>query len=661
MTAITSLDLSNAKLDVDHIAAIATSLQPTATDRLGHTKLTMNGAVSTIMAFTDRGSWAASTSYAVKDLVSVSGTWYVAVVAHVSSSTFAADQNTKWRVYQGVIAGDLAASNGSSLIGYNSSVGRTVEQQIDMISLQRFDVTDPKFAGGVSPLNTPLQNAAAFQAVSAAVNAADGGIIYIPASTSPYITGGQVMAGATGMGYAYQMIPNIDIQNCTGAVVIEGYGATLKLAPGLKFGSFNPVTGLPAAASSNPDNGADAGTLINVQFNNKVTIKGLELDGNSASLVLGGSWGGVGYQRFAYGIRAVNNESFSATDIYSHHNGTDGVIIGYAGAVESSMQNNYLQNVVCEYNSRQGLSWVGGNGLTAVNCKFNYTGRGAFSSSPGAGLDIEAEGAVIRNGVFINCEMGGNFGAGMVADSGDSADVTFISCKFYGTVNYSIWPKKPRFKFISCVIAGGMVNTYNSPNEVDRTYFTGCVLTGDRLFNGVAAKHGTYLADVGSQNPIFDDMVFVSNTAAMRLPNSTVGATYRNCKLTQNGSTATVTPRGTYEGVNSITMSTGSADIGGLINYGKITTTGSIVGAAVSQTGEIPSTVSAATSVVVGVGSNGSVFLASNLVWRYLAPTTGTWTRGDRCFNNNPTVGAPKGWICTASGTPGTWVSEGNL
>jgi hypothetical protein len=43
------------------------------------------------------------------------------------------------------------------------------------------------------------------------------------------------------------------------------------------------------------------------------------------------------------------------------------------------------------------------------------------------------------------------------------------------------------------------------------------------------------------------------------------------------------------------------------------------------------------------------------------APTTGTWTRGDYVRNSNPAVGQPKGWICTVSGTPGTWVSEGNL
>ena len=43
------------------------------------------------------------------------------------------------------------------------------------------------------------------------------------------------------------------------------------------------------------------------------------------------------------------------------------------------------------------------------------------------------------------------------------------------------------------------------------------------------------------------------------------------------------------------------------------------------------------------------------------APTTGTWVVGDRVANRTPTVGQPKAWVCTVSGTPGTWVSEGNL
>jgi hypothetical protein len=43
------------------------------------------------------------------------------------------------------------------------------------------------------------------------------------------------------------------------------------------------------------------------------------------------------------------------------------------------------------------------------------------------------------------------------------------------------------------------------------------------------------------------------------------------------------------------------------------------------------------------------------------APTVNTWARGDRVYNQDPTVGQPKSWVCTVAGTPGTWVSEGNL
>jgi len=46
-----------------------------------------------------------------------------------------------------------------------------------------------------------------------------------------------------------------------------------------------------------------------------------------------------------------------------------------------------------------------------------------------------------------------------------------------------------------------------------------------------------------------------------------------------------------------------------------------------------------------------------------VAPTTGTWAQGDKCRNTAPsesgTAGSKTvtiGWICTASGTPGTWL-----
>jgi hypothetical protein len=50
-----------------------------------------------------------------------------------------------------------------------------------------------------------------------------------------------------------------------------------------------------------------------------------------------------------------------------------------------------------------------------------------------------------------------------------------------------------------------------------------------------------------------------------------------------------------------------------------------------------------------------------NVTQSSAAPTTGTWTRGDRCWNNAPSASGPPGWVCIESGTPGTWKAMGNL
>lgn len=60
--------------------------------------------------------------------------------------------------------------------------------------------------------------------------------------------------------------------------------------------------------------------------------------------------------------------------------------------------------------------------------------------------------------------------------------------------------------------------------------------------------------------------------------------------------------------------------------------------------------------------SFGSISIANiPIVFATAIPTTGTWPVGSNVKNSAPAVGSPKGWICTVAGTPGTWVSEGNL
>ena len=49
------------------------------------------------------------------------------------------------------------------------------------------------------------------------------------------------------------------------------------------------------------------------------------------------------------------------------------------------------------------------------------------------------------------------------------------------------------------------------------------------------------------------------------------------------------------------------------------------------------------------------------VVWRSGVPTTGTWKAGSRVYDNTPSPGGTVGWVCTASGTPGTWKTFGNI
>lgn len=83
------------------------------------------GLGGTPLSYVNRGNWATSTAYAINDIVLKDGTWYACPLAH-TSGTFATDlAANKWLVHQGLTAELLAASGGSSLIGY-SAVGSSL-------------------------------------------------------------------------------------------------------------------------------------------------------------------------------------------------------------------------------------------------------------------------------------------------------------------------------------------------------------------------------------------------------------------------------------------------------------------------------------------------------------------------------------------------------
>ena len=362
------------------------------------------------------------------------------------------------------------------------------------------NVKDPIYGAQGDGITNDTQ---AFIAASAALSAQGGGTLYIPPGV--YIVGEQTFAGQAGLGYAYLGKDIIYIHDCDMPVVIQGEQAVLKAAPGLKFGSFDPVTGDSYEPASMPfidsDYAASTYRMIVVVNNRQVVIRDLELDGQSDTIVLGGGWGDLGRQLNAYGVYSFNSQNLRVENVHTHHHGLDGVMVLQVGTTaESPRTPATLINVRSEYNARQGLSWCGGNGLTAIDCQFNHTGRGGFFSSPAAGIDIEASEGVVRNGLFINCEIINNVGVGFLADTGDSADITLQRCTLIGSTNYPIWPRKPRIHFMDCTLSGQIVNTCGeqTPGDGQATRFTGCYLTDQITYNNQVHMYpGWYLLDLG--------------------------------------------------------------------------------------------------------------------------------------------------------------------
>jgi hypothetical protein len=414
---------------------------------------------------------------------------------------------------------------------------------------------------------------AAFAKMAAYVNRLGGGQVVLRPTT--YIVGQQ--STVSGSIYAYAPAPIMDFIGCSRPLAIQGNGARLRCANGLRFGTFDPSTGLPTTHSL-PYYGTEelaAPYIAMIQVANctgDVNIEDVELDGNLAGLQIGGPYGDTGWQINGCGLRLTNNVGGERiARLRSHHHPLDGIIIDGAAARDTA---SVLEDVVCEYNARQGCSVVGGHDYSFVNCKFLHTGRAGLASAPGAGVDIEAESNAIRNLSFTGCEFSNNVGCGLVADSGDSEDATFQGCRFIGTTAWAAWPRMPRFRFASCEFVGSICNAFGDADPDRAAQFHDCVFHDDPALSptGEVYSPANPIADLSSnQNVLFDGCTF-QLVQELVLPWS-LYAIYNDCAMSQV-STTQAYPRGTFIGVNRID---GNVDLYGSTILGELTLNGQVL------------------------------------------------------------------------------------
>lgn len=359
------------------------------------------------------------------------------------------------------------------------------------------------FAANTAPANTK-----ALQKISAFINQNRGGVTLI-INKGTYRIGGETFAGATGKGFAYRGESMLQLTGCTKPVVIDGRGAVLKLADGLHFGAFDPETGkahnAPKGGFTNYNYAAYPGSILDFRNNSSITVRNLTLDGNVQNLVLGGYWGDVGFQLPADGVFSIDND-LTLRNVTGRFCGRDGVQVGNKVASSSSLDNRvFFYDCIFDGNTRQGLSWIGGNHLNAVRTQFINTGKTisntttlAVRSAPGAGVDMESEVGHIRNGVFTNCIIYNNDGAGLLT-VGDVGNIAYNGGKIIGTTGWTIYGSGPGAKFSKTLIVGSLVNlrTGSGPADPLNAKFENCRITLDPKYSPNGKVYGNYVMDFG--------------------------------------------------------------------------------------------------------------------------------------------------------------------
>ena len=414
---------------------------------------------------------------------------------------------------------------------------------------------------------------AAFAQMTAAVIASGGGTVLLQKKT--YVVG-EHLAAPTPI-FSFPPAPIMEFDGCAGPLIILGNGARLRCADGLRFGTFDPLTGVPTHHAMPYTGTGELASpylaMITVQnCTGKVHIENLELDGNFMGLEIGGTYGDTGWQIPAYGLRLINNVAGeTVVAVHTHHQPVDGVLIDAPATRNGATE---LDGIVSEYNVRQGCSVIGGSNFSFSNCQFNHTGKAGMVSSPGAGFDIEAETNPIRNLSFSNCEFSNNTGTGMGADSGDSEGASFSNCRFIGTTNWAAWPRKPNFRFDSCAFVGSICNTYGDSDPTRAAQFTNCGFYDDPA---LSPTHEVYnatfpIADLSDfANVLFDGCTF-KLTGDLVLP-WTINVIYRDNVMSQLA-TKQAYPRGTFIGTNRID---GNVDLSGSHVLGDLTVNGQLV------------------------------------------------------------------------------------
>jgi hypothetical protein len=212
---------------------------------------------------------------------------------------------------------------------------------------------------------------------------------------------------------------------------------------------------------------------------------------------------------------------------------------------------------------------------------------------------------------------------------------------------------------ITGISSGSCINTQITKNVINETspvYYSAMLfsgLIGSLISNNMAYQVIPAFGISGASDTISNGVIITENI----IYSPPLSPTYNTGAISISGSDTYSSTISNVEIINnSLIANSGTINTTSILASGTGTTLTNVVAN--------NNFVVNAQNIVLGTQANQVIFTPATqnkTIWVSTSPNSGTWIVGDVAFNSIPSLGQPKGWICTVAGTPGTWVSTGNL
>ena len=315
---------------------------------------------------------------------------------------------------------NLAASTGAGLVGFHSSTGRTVEQQLDMLYFGITDITDPQFAGGADKTGVASSTAAILAALT--FLKPTGGILRIPRGT--FLTASIDLRGFNNLtiigdnkSSEFQYTPTSVIK-ISSACAIGVQMSDTGLEVPVNVGKGITIDGIFLDANNLATTGMNMNLSVKVRNTcvRRAINDGIMFEGQTYPVALEHVVSQYNGRHGLY-VKAPN------TTVYSITNCEFGFNTGYGMYIEDG-STCVFNNVLCQSNSRGGVRIIQQN--PTLFTKPIFIERPLF-----IGLYLENNGLLAGGDPAFD----GNFGIKIDGFNQDPAtgvgkinDITFINC-----------------------------------------------------------------------------------------------------------------------------------------------------------------------------------------------------------------------------------------